>query len=147
MPRYAARLSDWLLGEEAEASPSIGNTLWRVWTTFTRSAITLLKEWTDLDEIWDTPSILFVAFPDRFWARSAQKRERERGPLFVFFCLVNKARLYRFPVGQISLNLHTRRGSATRWILSERKFQNLPARGRFFQKPTSSRTTSDFIGR
>jgi len=29
-----------LLGEEAVASPSIGNTLWRVPTTFTRSAIT-----------------------------------------------------------------------------------------------------------
>ena len=30
-----------LLGEEAEASPSIGNTLWRVSTMFTRLAITL----------------------------------------------------------------------------------------------------------
>ena len=29
-----------LLGEEAQASPSIANTLWRVWTMFTRSAIT-----------------------------------------------------------------------------------------------------------
>ena len=29
-----------LLGEEAEASPSVGNTLWRVSTMFTRSAIT-----------------------------------------------------------------------------------------------------------
>jgi len=32
-----------LLGEEAEASPNIGNTLWRVSTMFTRSAITSLK--------------------------------------------------------------------------------------------------------
>jgi len=32
-----------LLGEEAEASPSIGNTLRRVWTTFTLSAITPLE--------------------------------------------------------------------------------------------------------
>ena len=32
-----------LLGEEAEASPSIANTLWRVWTMFTRSAITPLE--------------------------------------------------------------------------------------------------------
>jgi len=31
----------------------------------------------DLDEIWGTPSILSGAGPDRFWARSAQKRERE----------------------------------------------------------------------
>jgi len=29
-----------LLGEEAEASPTIANTLWRVWTMLTRSAIT-----------------------------------------------------------------------------------------------------------
>ena len=31
----------------------------------------------DLDEVWGTPSIFFGAGPDRFWARSAQKRERE----------------------------------------------------------------------
>ena len=30
----------YLLGDEAEASPSIANTLWRVWTMFARSAIT-----------------------------------------------------------------------------------------------------------
>jgi len=30
----------YLLGEEAVASPSIGNTLWRVSTMFTRPAIT-----------------------------------------------------------------------------------------------------------
>jgi len=30
----------YLLGEEAEASPSIANTLWRIWTMFTHSAIT-----------------------------------------------------------------------------------------------------------
>jgi len=35
------------------------------------------------------------------------------GRFFVFFWQVNNARLYRFPVGQISRNLHTRRGSAT----------------------------------
>jgi len=43
---------------------------------FTRSAITL-AEGNGLDEIWGTLSILFAAGPDRFWARSALKRERE----------------------------------------------------------------------
>jgi len=60
-------------------------------------------------------SILSGAGPDRFWARSAQRRERERKPIF---SQVNNARLYRFLVRQISRNLHTRRGSATWWILS-----------------------------
>jgi len=46
-----------LLGKEA--LPSIGNTLWHIWTVFTRSAITT-EEVTDLDEIWDTPVLLLV---------------------------------------------------------------------------------------
>jgi len=71
--------------EEAEASPSIGNTLWHVSTMFTHSAITLRRKWTDLDEIWGTPSILFGAGPGRFWARSAQKWERETLRKFCFF--------------------------------------------------------------
>ena len=50
---------------------------------FTRSAITP-PEVNDLDEIWGTPSVLSGAGPDRFWARSAQKREREREPIFCF---------------------------------------------------------------
>jgi len=56
---------------------------------------------------------------------------------FVFFsCQVNNARLCRFPVSQISWNLHTRRGSETWWILSEQVCENLPVpRGLFFQKP------------
>ena len=33
-------LLPFLIAEEGEASPSIGNILWRVWMTFTRSAIT-----------------------------------------------------------------------------------------------------------
>jgi len=78
--------------------------------------------------------VLSGAGPDRFWARSAQKRER----LPSLFFLSGK----QLPVGQISRNLQTIRGSARWWILSERNFQNLPARGRFFlQKPTSFRTT------
>ena len=40
----------------------------------------------------------------------AEARARELGEI-LFFCEVNNARLYRFPVGQISRNLHARRGS------------------------------------
>jgi len=43
--------------------------------------------------------------------RRSESRSASR--FFVFFCQVNNARLYRFPVGQISRKLHTRRGSAT----------------------------------
>ena len=51
-----------------------------------------------------------------------------------FFCQVNNARLYRFPVSQISRNLHTRRGSMSPWILSENIFENLPVRSFFLKK-------------
>jgi len=71
-----------LLGEET--SPNIGNTLWRVSTIFTRSAITPPSV-NGLDEIWGTPSIFFGAGPDRYWARSAQKREWESLRKFCFF--------------------------------------------------------------
>jgi len=40
---------------------------------------------------------------------------RARG---IFFCPVNNARFQWLPVGQISWNLHTMRGSVSRWILS-----------------------------
>ena len=53
---------------------------------FTRSAITPpeVNGFGILDEIWGTPSTLFGAGPDRFWARSAQKRERETLRKFCF---------------------------------------------------------------
>jgi len=40
---------------------------------------------SDLDEIWGTLSTLFAASPGRYWARSAQKQERESEPKFCFF--------------------------------------------------------------
>ena len=63
------------------------------------------------------------------------------------FCCVNNARLYRFPVSQISRNVHTRRGPERWWILSDNICENLPVRI-FFEKKTTfawtSSTTSDF---
>ena len=63
----------------------------------------------------------------------AETRARERAEI-LFFGEVNNAQLYRFLVSQISRKLHTRRGSVSRWILSEWNFENLPARGCFFPK-------------
>jgi len=137
-----------LLREEAEASPSIGNTLWRVWMVFMHLAITLLEvngfgwnlgycEYIVCRWPWQT-----------LGAIRAEARAGERADFFfVFFCPVNNAWLYRFLVGQISRNLHTIRGSAMWWIRSEQNFQNLLAKGCFFPKTrflTTSWTTSDF---
>jgi len=49
-----------------------------------------------------------------------------------FFCQLNNARLYWFPLCQISLNWHTRRGSMSPWILRA-NLENLPVRV-FFPK-------------
>jgi len=82
-------------------------------------------------------------------------RRSESGDLaeVLFFCQVNNARLCRFPVSQISRNLHTRRDSVTWLILSESFFfENLPLRGLFPKNrdhrqrfPTSSRDFSEMI--
>ena len=45
-----------------------------------------------------------------------------------------RATTYRFPVGQISRNSHTIRGSVSPWILSEKHCENLPVSGLSFQK-------------
>ena len=82
------------------------------------------------------------AGPDRFWVRSAQKREREIEPIF---CELNNARLRRFPVSQISRNLRKRRGAMSPWILSGNIFENLPVTELFSKKATFSATVfSDF---
>ena len=132
---------------EAIASPSIGFTLSSVSMVFVGSAITPPK----VNRFgWNLGHLEYIVW---CWpwqilgAIRAEARASERCDFFCFFCQVNNTRLYRFPVGQISRNLHTRRGSATWWILSERNFQNLPASGRFFLKRTfliCSRTISDF---
>jgi len=92
-------------------------------------------------------SILSGAGPDRFWSRSAQKQERQSEPKLCFFCPVNNARIYKFPVRQISRNSHTIRGSVSRWIFSENIFETLPVRGLFSKKINvcvKSSTISDF---
>ena len=107
--------------------------LWHVSTMFTHPAITppeVNRFGWNLGHseyiVWSWPWQIL-----RDPCRSESKRASQN---FVFFCEVNNARLYRLPVSQISGNLHTRRGSERCWILSERIFENLFVRGRFFQK-------------
>jgi len=131
---------------DEESSPSFGNNLWCVSMMFTRPAITP-PEVNGFGWNLGTPSILSGAGPGIFWARSAQKRERESERKFCFFCPVNNARRYRYPVNQISRYLHTRRGSERWWILLENICENLPVRGLFPKRSTFARTsstTSDF---
>jgi len=79
--------------------------------------------------------ILSGAGRDRFWARSAQKREQESEPKFCFLFLSCKYRT-TLPIfdHQISRNLHTRRGSERWWILSENICENLPVMALFSKK-------------
>jgi len=138
------RCSIYLLGEEA--SPSIGNTLWRVSTMFTRLAIT-----PDLDENFGTPSILFGAGRGRSWARSAQKRERETLRKFCFF-LSGKQRTTLPIFGQPNF---TKFAHKTWFCAMVNPFGIifLPLRSLFFQNnrdhrqrfPTSSRDFSEMI--
>jgi len=71
------------------------------------------------------------AFPLSSWRESK-----------AIFCQVSNARFHRLQVGQISRNLHTIRGSVSRWILSGRIFENFPLKGRFFQKASFQENAS-----
>jgi len=88
------------------------------------------------EPIWmkfGTLSALYATGPGRFWVRSAQKHERESDWKFCFFFgQVSNVQFHRLSVGQISQNLHTRRGSARRWILLEQNLENFPVRGRLW---------------
>jgi len=118
-----------LLSEEA--SPSIGNTLLRVLTMFTCSAITLPEVnafgWNFGNSehvVWSWPRQILGAI-------CAEARAGDLAEV-LFFCQVNNARLCRFPVSQISRNLHTIlwRGESFR----NNFLENLPLSGLFFQK-------------
>jgi len=63
----------------------------------------------------------------------AEARARDWAEILIF-CQVNNARLCRFPVSQISRNLHTGRGSMSLWIRLENICENLPGRAVFFPK-------------
>jgi len=114
---------------EARLQPNIGNTLRHVWMVFTRS---------DDEPIWIKSWALWVGLRCRGLALAdfgcdPRSSESGRQAKFCFFCQINNARFYPFPVGQISRNLHTTRRSVSRWNLSER-FQKCSRIGSFSKK-------------
>ena len=124
---------NFLLGEEAVASPSIGNNLWCIWTVFTHPAITP-PEVNGFG--WNLGQSEYIVWSWPWQIMGAIRAEERAGARaeILFFLSVSKARFHRLPVGQISRNSHTRRGSMSRWILSENVFENLPVRGLFSKK-------------
>jgi len=118
-----------LLGDKA--SPSIGNTLWRVSTMFTRLVITPPEE---NGFGWNLGYSEYILWSWPWQTLDTIRAETGAGEWAEFFCPANNARLCRFPVSQISRNLHTRRGSERWWILSENICENLPVRGLFSKK-------------
>ena len=93
-----------LLGEEAEASPSIANTLWRVWTMFARSAITPPEVNGFGWNLGNSESVVCSCPWQTLGAIRAEAASGGRAE-FLFFCPLNNARFHRLPVGQISRNL------------------------------------------
>ena len=70
---------------------------------------------TGSERIWmkcGALSTLFAAGPGRFCLGAIGAEARARR-FFCFFCEVSNARFHRLPVGQISRNVHTRRGSTS----------------------------------
>jgi len=122
-----------LLGEEAKASPSIANTLWRVWTMFTRLAITRRK-WTDFDEIWGTPSLFLELSLVNFGRDPRRSGSGRASRSFVFFGPLNNARFHRLPVGQLSRNLHKKTCSRVLCGAFGKHLRKFAHKGSFFPK-------------
>ena len=95
----------WLFGEEAEASPSIANTLLRVWTMFTRSSITPPEVNGFGWNLWISEHIARSCPWQILGAIRAEAAAGARSEI-LFICPLNNARFHRLPVGQISRNLH-----------------------------------------
>jgi len=86
--------------------------------------------------------------PDKFWARSAQKRQREGEPKF-FFGPLNNSWFHRLPVGQISRNLHKKTCFHVLCGAFGKHLWKFARKGSFFPKKTSilassKSTISDF---
>ena len=120
-----------LLGEEAEASPSIANTLWRVWTMFTRSAITLPEVngfgWNLGNSeyiVWSCPwQILGAIRPEAVAGARAE----------IFFCPLNNARFHRL----LSAKFHeicTKRRVSVSSVGALEHLWKFARKGYFFQK-------------
>jgi len=132
----------YLLGEEAEASPSVGNIVWHVWTTFTRSAITPPEVngfgW-NLEHfeyiVWSWPWYILGAI-------CVEARAGARADFFVRWITNDFTDFRSVKFHEIcTQDVVLRRGESF-W---NEIFKIFPQGVVFFPKPTSSRTTSDFI--
>jgi len=82
-PLCAADADTILLGEQAVASPSTGNTSWRVWTVFTRSATTP-PEVNRFGWNLGRSEYIVCRWPWQIVGAMAEKRERESEPKLCF---------------------------------------------------------------
>ena len=130
--------SRFIIRLEARLRPSIGNILSCVWTVFMRLAITP-PEMNQFGWNLGRSEYIVCRWPWHILgAIRTELRVRERGQ--IVFCQVSNSRFHRLPVDQISRNLHARRGSVSRWILSEHNFENFPygvifsKKGKFFTR-------------
>jgi len=107
------QIANVLLGEEAVASPSTGNTLWSVWTVFMRSAITP----PEVNQFrWNLALSEYIVchWPWQILG-PIHTEARVRAEVLFFFCLVNNIRLYQYPVGQICTQDVDLRGGKSFW--------------------------------
>jgi len=95
--------------------------------------------WRKFGALWVHCLPLALADFGRDLCRSNSERARQ---ILFFFCQVSNAWVDRFPVGQLSWNLHTRCGPVSLWILSEQNCANLPAMGLFSKKANSGQKSS-----
>ena len=137
-------MSPFLLGEEAEASPSIERL--NDVHAFGYNSAGSERVWMKFGELRVYCLELSLT---NFWARSAQKRQWEGEPKFFFFGPLNNARFHRLPVGQISRNLHIKTCfRVCMWGFGKHLWK-FARKGSFFPKKTSifawsKATISDF---
>ena len=104
---------------EARLQPNTEFTSQRVLIVFTPSAITMPKVNRFGWNLEHSECIVCDWSPADFERNLRRSDSGSARRSFVwFFCEVSNARFHRFPVGQISRNLHTTRQSVRRWIFS-----------------------------
>ena len=117
---------------EARFRPYVGNTLSRLSTVFTRSAIAL----PEVNRFgWSLEHCEYTVCR-RPWQILGATRAEARN--FVFFLSGKQRDFTDFPSAKFHEIWHRRRGSVSRWILSEQNFENFPVRGRFLKKANVS---------
>jgi len=132
-----------LLGVEAEASPSIANTLCRVWTMFTRSAITPPEVNGFGWNLGNSEHIVWSCPRQILGAIRAEVAAGARAEILLFFCQLNNTRFHRLPVGQISRNLHRKTCFRVRMCRFGKHLWKFARKGSFF--PQNLKTWVIFV--